>query len=86
MKTPTLKSFFNNDTTYNEAGAKLILDLDTTMEKIFQDAMAQGYNTREISPLVMDAAAKASSKYSITISENMYKEKRAAIIASSAIA
>lgn len=74
---PQLKSFYKKDnTSYNEAGAKMILELDEHLDKIYNDCKKDGYNVREISQLILNSTFKKETEYSFKVSEEIDKMNR----------
>ena len=77
---PKLKTFYKNSTAFNEAGAKLIIDLDEHLDKIYNDYKNEGYSPREITQLILNSSFNKETKYSFEISEKIDKVERQKIL------
>lgn len=73
---PKRKSFFKDNTSYNETGAKLAFKMDDILNPIYQKYSKEGYNTREITHIILSSVLLADSKHSIEFSEKFDKEMR----------
>lgn len=76
MSATKLKTFYKNNTALNEAGAKLILDLDSHLDNIYNNYKNEGYNPREITQLILNSSFKKETEYSFEISEKIDKQER----------
>lgn len=74
------KTFYKTSTAFNEAGAKLILDLDEQLDKIYNSYKNDGYSPREITQVILNSSFKKETQYSYEVSEKMDKDARQKIL------
>lgn len=73
---PATKSFFKPDTSHTVEGAKLSLQLDEFLSKIYQEYYSSGYQLREIQQLVNNSVTTQEMKFCVKASDEIYTDAR----------
>jgi len=74
------KSFFKNDSTYNEEGSRLLIEVDEFLKPIYKKYMDLGYNIREIQQIFNIVVTNNEVENSVKLSEKLYKEERQKVL------
>ena len=70
------KSFFKDDSSYNQEGAKLLFEVDSFLKPLYTKYLASGHNIREIQQIFNIAITNNEVENSVKLTEDLYKEAR----------
>lgn len=70
------KSFFKDDSSYNEEGAKLLFEVDAFLKPLYTRYLASGHNIREIQQIFNIVVTNNEVENSVKLTEDLYKEAR----------